>query len=416
MSFTSPHKVVPVHLLGSSAYSPALAIYISNDTADVTIDATDINVTVGVDMLSFPYIGKSLDELSQDISIASQAVHCNPLAKAYQITSNELIITSGEMTSDGAFVVRMNSHMINYTEETRIRALPPYPEPRAMPWYPRVDRGYVTFDKDGVKYLFSVPEYDAQQWSFHYGKPFVTERGVRPFSIKGKQLRVTRSPVYWRDHNIKISVNGIVAPRSMIEDVDENNGILFLSTALNPEDAIVLDYVYEEKSLVYRRMNLNPSVDHNPGIMGSTVALYLLPTASSLGRTRSATVHHSIGSSVTASIQAIPYTGPDPILVIGAYQVRPSGALLDVNVRDTRVRGGGIHPEKYDDALKANTEAYSATDAGRWDGIPFPAAASGVLRLPRSMLDQYSEDWIQQQVERHLAVGGNILLEFTNEF
>lgn len=414
--FQSPHSRVPLSLVAGKAYSPALAIYVQDETKDVTIDASSITITSGSTIISVDYVGKSLDEISQDISAESSAVHCNPLAVAYQMTANELYVSSGELTSDGAFVIRMNSHMVQYTEETRIRALPPYPDSRILPWYPRVDRGNVVFHKDGVRYVFSVPEYDAQSWSVHYGKPFFSVRGVKPYSISGKILKVSRKPILWRDRNIRLKINGVLTSPAIVDDVDENNGLIFLNTTLAEDDSVEVSYTYREDTLVYRRINLNPTVDHNPAIVGMTVVLYLLPALTSLGRTRSATVNHAFGTTITAAINSIPYDGPNPILVIGAYQVRPMGSLEDVGVRDIRTRGGGIDHDRYDDALNANTEAYSATDAGRWDGIPFPGAASGVLRLPRNLLDTYPEDFIQEQVNRHLAVGGNILLDFTDEF
>lgn len=410
MDYASPHRVHPTSVLQGENYAPALAIYVDVDTQSVAVTATEVQVTVGPNTVTVNYVGKSLEDVAVEISASHRSVVASALQTGFTLTSGSLYLGT-RSTPDGGFVVRIKAHGVRYTAETRIRTLLPYFDARTRPWYPRVDRGSVVVNKNGVRYTFSVPEYQDQVWSPRYGAPFVDQNGVRPIRLSPTVLQVSRTPVLWDGHNVFLSIDGNPLGPSIISDVDIHNGFLYLSTPLPSEAQVVATYTYEERSYVYPRVNLNPSVEHNPNIVDRTVLLYLLPFHASTGRSRSTTLHHAFGQTIAGAMESISQS-EEPVLILGAYHVRPMGGALDITHRDTRVRGGGIDQEKYDDALRRNPEVQSVSDAGRWDGIPFPAAAGGVLILPRTLLDTYDADFIQKVADRHLAAGGHILLDF----
>lgn len=396
---------------GGSKY-PCLAVYF-DVTASMVVNSSNIVITVGSSTYTFPYVGRTTEEIASDISSSSGFIHANALCSSPALGSGILSFEEGDLTSDGGSVIRVAGHMAKYLEETRIRVLPPYSESRSLPWYPLIDRGSVVIVKDGVTYTFTVPEFYSQEWSTMFGANYVDQRGIRATVLGDKMIRVPRTPLLWIRNNIGITINNIPVGASVVEDVDVHNGIIKLRVAVEKTDKIIVSYTYQENRLVYKAINLNPSMEHNPSIVDQTVLIYLLPSSSSLGMERRSTVNHLVSKTLSGAIASLPKSA-EPVLVAGAFQVRPSGVIEDITVTDTRTRGGGIKKEKYDEALRRNREAFSVADAGRFDGVPFPGAATGVLRLKKSLIDTYGLDYIDETVRRHLAVGGNLILDFVD--
>jgi hypothetical protein len=409
----SHHLDIPDHMIESRTYSPALAIYLDlGGTISLDQSSNTISITTNSATYSFPYVGLTLAELARQISAASGFIHCNPLSESGPMAGRFLYIDStSDLTIDGAQVIRMRGFNVRYLEETQIRVLPPYPENRLLPWYPLVDRGSVSVSKDGVRYTFSVPDYYAQEWSSLFGRPFVDQFGVKAEFVDAKTLRVPITPIFWFRNNLGLNINNAPTGASLVQDVDVHNGLIRLKVPVDKGDKIFVDYVYREERLIYKGVNINPSMEHHPTVVDQTVLIYLVPTISSNGQERTTTVNHILAKTLTGALASIPQT-VEPVLVIGAFQVRPSGVINDLSVTETRSRGGGIKPEKYEEALRYNREAFSTADAGRWDGVPFPGAATGILRLPRALLDTYDRDFIEMMVHRHLAVGGTLILDF----
>lgn len=394
-----------------SHHAPGLAIYLPTD-ASMGVDGTGITITIGEIEITVPYVGKTLVEIASQVGASSESVDAVPLNRSGPLEAGALFLSdSTDTTIDGGEIIRIRSHAIRYTEDTKIRVLPPYAENRLLPWYPRVDRGSVFIKRYGVKFLFSVPEYAEQEWSTIFGKPYVDQVDARAEFIAPKLLRLARTPIHWVHHNLGLTVNGQPTGAGIIQDVDVHNGFVKLSAEMAASDTIRATYTHREDTLVYKGVNLNPSIEHNPGIIDQAVVIYLKPTYSSNGQKRTQTVHHIVSRTLTGALTSIPAT-TEPVLVIGAFYVRPSGVVTDVKLTDTRTRGGGIEQKDWDAALAKNREFYSVSDFGRYDGVPFPAAASGVLFLPRSILERFDADFVERQVSRHVAAGGHILIEY----
>ena len=275
MNFAEPFLLNPRSLAPGRNYAPALSIYHDRD-ASLVVTSTQIQITIGVVVVNISYVGKSVDQIVSEICVASSAVTANALNRSYLMKSGFLFY-NGEKTADGGFVVRMRAHVVKYEEETRIRPLPPYPESRILPWYPRVDRGSIVLRRQGVDFLYSVPEYASQEWSTYFGFPFVDVVGERPTYVSQKILRTARRPVFWYRRNITLNIDGIPFGSSIIDDVDVNNGFIRLTTAVQPDARVFVDYTYRENTLVYKGVDLNPSRNHNPNAVDQTVLLYLKP-------------------------------------------------------------------------------------------------------------------------------------------
>lgn len=407
IDFTSPFLQNPKELAPGPDFAPALAIYF-DQAGTLTISASQIEITVGGDTVTINFIGKSLEQVASEISVASPAVSCNPLAVVHALESDELI-DNEELTADGGRILRMKRHIVRYQEETRIRALPPYNEHRFRPWYPRVDRGQVKVRRQGVDYVFGVPEYAEQEWSTYFGAPFVDVGSERAQFIDAKTIRLARTPIFWYRRNIAIEVDGIPMGSAIVQDVDVYNGFVKLTTAVSAEKRILVNYTYREAGLIYKQVNLNPSMEHNPMVVDHVVVLYVLPEADSLGHTRSSTVRHTVAKTIVGAISAIPRSS-EPTLVLGAYQVRPTAVITDLQVRDSRSRGGGIKEGQVEEAIKRDVEVRSFADIGQYDGISFPAAGAGVLTIERDFLDSIPQDLAERLIHKHVAAGGLVVL------
>lgn len=408
MNLTSPHLQHPKHLAPGKDFAPALAIY-HDKAATVTVTSTQVVIVIGGGTVTVDYVGKSLEQVAAEISASSEAISCNALNVVHLLPSGYLF-HDGDETPDAGKIVRMRGHVVRYQEETRIRALDPYPETRARPWYPRVDRGSIKVKRQGIDYTFAIPEYAEQEWSPIFGVPFVQASGERPKIVSQKILRVAKTPIFWYRNNISMTIDGVPFGPDKIEDVDIYNGFIKIKVPVSEANKVVIDYVYRETTLVYKEVNLNPSMQHNPGVIDHVVLLYVLPQSDSLGHTRTSTVRHSIGKTIVGAITAMPDIG-EPTLVIGAYQVRPTSVIEDLKVTDTRTEGGGIREAEIPDAIKENEELRSLADVAKYDGIPFPGGAGGVMRLERATVQQVGEELVGRLVHKHLSSGGIIVLD-----
>lgn len=416
IDFSNPHLQHPTSLAPARDFAPALSIYIdTDDTWSLQVTDAHVNITfTTADDVSVLYIGRSLEEVASEISASSTAVKAHAHAVIHALRADYLFYDPPDVTPDGGVVLRMRSHIVRYTEETRIHALKPYEDHRLNPWYPLVDRGNVVIHKDGVRFVYSIPEYQDQEWDPYYGAPFVRRIGERARFINPKTIQVPRRPLFWYRNNIAITINSQPVGMSIVNDVDIHNGVILLKADVAQDDSIFVDYTYREKRLVYKGVNLNPSMEHNPGIVDQAVLLYMRPTVSSVGQERTQTVFHKVSTTISGAISQIEST-TEPALIIGAFQVRPNGAIEDVDVTDTRTRGGGVKDERLEGAVMRNSEVQSVADHARYDGFPFPAPMSGIMRLPTSVKDTLGEEYIDRVVARHLALGGNVLLEFTDD-
>lgn len=407
IDFTSPFLESPKALAPGNDWAPALAIYLDAD-GTISVSGTQLIVVVGGNTVTVNFVGKSLEEVAAEISVASASASCNALNVVQALEADELVDT-GELTSDGGHVIRMKRHVVRYQEETRIRVLPPYPERRSKPWYPRVDRGQVKVRRQGVDFIFGVPEYAEQEWSTYFGAPFVDVLGEQATYVSARMVRVARTPVFWHRRNISVSIDQVPMGSSVVADVDVNNGFVKLTTDISPQKRVLINYTYRERSLVYKEVDLNPSMEHNPMVIDHVVLLYVLPAADSLGHTRTSTVRHVVAKTVVGAISAIPRSD-EPVLVLGAYQVRPTAVITDLQVRDARSWGGGLRKDATEDAIRLDEEVRAFADIGRYDGIPFPGAAAGVLTIERGFLDSIPQDLAEQLIKKHVAGGGLVVL------
>lgn len=405
---TDPHLRSPRMLAPGKDFAPALVIYHDID-AVVSVSNTQVVIVIGSSTIAITYPGKTLQQVAAEISVNSEAIKANALNAVYQLPAGYLYF-DGEQTADGGKVIRMRGHAIKYEEETRIRGLLPYSEHRFRPWYPRLDRGTIKIKRQGVDYIFGIPEYAEQEWSTYFGAPFVDVSSERASTVDRKMIQLARTPVFWYRQNMSLEINGIFMGAGIVADVDEYNGLVRLTVPVSESDRILVSYVYREDTLIYKDINLNPSINQNPAVIDQIVLLYLLPESDSLGRRRTKTVYHKLSKTIVGAISSIGDSA-EPILIVGAYQVRPTAVLADIKLTDSRSEGGGIKEEEVQAAIDENMEVRSFADIGQYDGIPFPGSAGGVLRLERSVVTNLGRELVELLAKKHLAAGGVIVLD-----
>jgi hypothetical protein len=103
-------------------------------------------------------------------------------------------------------------------------------------------------------------------------------------------------------------------------------------------------------------------------------------------------------------------------LVVAKYAVGSNKGLKDVQLVDTRVRGGGIK----DDLIETFKGSYPQVrwfyDIGHYDGTPFPGATATLVDLPASILESnggiLTKKQIDSIVKHHLSFGVYPVIRF----
>lgn len=111
----------------------------------------------------------------------------------------------------------------------------------------------------------------------------------------------------------------------------------------------------------------------------------------------------------------------DDILILGDIYVRESVSPNALLLNDIRVRGGGIKKDQVSVATSANPEVEWCWDIGKWDGKPFPGAASLFVEVPIDVLDitpsgLFSPENVTEIVNRHMAYGTYAVIHGYNPY
>lgn len=410
-----PNSIVPTHLVADLDTAPALAIYFDGDSSvahSVAVISNDITLTVGGVALTIPYATKSIGQIVERVNATDNPWYALALNEINSIASGSLTATPTDLTAENGFVIRTNSHTVEYSEDTRISLLPPYDTSRDLPWHARINIGSFSKTVNGMSYLFSIPEYENQQWSRFYEKPYVTMEGEVLNRLGTDRVRASRTPILWTNKNIILNLNNKALDSSLVEDVDTNNGIIYLSQDLSSNGRISASYTYREDSYVYKGVNLNPSLEHNPVITGQYTLFYLVPV-SSTGAMQSNTtsVRHITSPTLQGCISSLP-TYDYPILLLGAMQVRQAATVKDISLSDTRTRGGGVKEEVWDQAYLSSPGVRGNADSGWMDGEPYSGNAVLVINLPNSIKTVLGVEEIQNRATKTVAAGVKTLFEF----
>jgi hypothetical protein len=103
-------------------------------------------------------------------------------------------------------------------------------------------------------------------------------------------------------------------------------------------------------------------------------------------------------------------------LIVAEYAVGSNKGLGDVELVDTRVRGGGIKEDLITDFKGAYPQIKWFHDIGHYDGTPFPGATAVLVDLPASLLEVnggvLTKKQIDSIVKHHLSFGVYPVIRF----
>ena len=92
-------------------------------------------------------------------------------------------------------------------------------------------------------------------------------------------------------------------------------------------------------------------------------------------------------------------------LVLADMTVNPPHGLQDVNLIDVRENGGGVSPDKYEEAKQLNPEVQWYYDFFKYDGQPHPGNAAIVIKLPYRLLSLYGHEFIEETINNNIPMG-----------
>lgn len=343
-------------------------------------------------------------------------------------------------------------YSVQYNDSRKIQLLPPREKSNDFNWYVRVKNG--RFDRQILDRInrpffnYSIPEYYRQDFIPGLGIPYRQIRQERPDVLNHNQIKVQYAPMYIEYNgedvtNVKVTVNG--SPLR-VKTWDGFDGIIELDGSVTHNDEIFVDYQYDEACFTYRgyynkednrfwQLDLNPSKGHYITIrdpldgeikdvpsftlINKTIYMYLNPAAKMAldedGEMKLSEVVNQ--STLFHSFEKI--TNTDAVL-IGEIRIRPNSNQSNINLIDTRVRGGGLKKEITKEIMKEfEEESKFYWDIGHWDGQPFPENGVIVVRVTKSVLKEYggmySRPEIEERLDKYLGYGILPIIEFIDD-
>lgn len=419
-------------------WTPCIAIYYSG-TGTVAItqqSSTVLRVTDGTVTSDITFTNRDITDIISDINRV-QGFTAKTLVNVgkERITADSLFIDTSDRHENGAYLIRYKGHILKSKETNVIQLKTPHSVSRFEPWYARVGRGKfrarfgnVSYDAyPGINpntiYTFSTPEYMDQAWSLIYGPPYKDVIGEIPQSIKysskvsASVLRVARGPIYWKNNNISIRIKGSRQSPNIIKYVDENNRLIYLNQKIDNNIPTTVDYSYRELDYIYDSIDLNASIANNPVLVDTYVAFYLKPTASdgALISGGNGIFHEVLNTEVAGRVKVarlIPETAKtespqyEPVIYLGSINIRQAHDHDDIEVIDTRTRGGGLYAESVEEFSRSWRETNYFFDIGSLDGLEIPGNSAIVIKVPSSVRTRgMSKQEIEQRVSKNVALG-----------
>ena len=437
--------------LSAHNLAPGLGLfYDGTGTGSVVVSSTDITFDGGPEIVETFASGayRPIKDVVADIN----ALNVTYTAVAQSDSDKADLVTGTFTVPTGGLVFRHRgvAH-VRYLDNVRIRAIRPVAGTAREPWYPRVTIGEFCRAPAGATagpFRYEVRDYDYQVFDPAYGPPY--KRAFdEPTIIDENRLQLLRAPVRSAS-DVKLFLDGVL-DSTLVDQVDLANGIVYLSRSLYQNQDILVDYVYQDLTYVYDRINLNPTLKHNRSILGKYVGIYIIPRKRlGTGETFERTIFHTI----RATAQEIVSLVPNLLLADGTnaqarllsiYNVTQTETASSLEVVDIRIPGGGLRLDLTPRDVAEEEARFYADMSGHWDGEPFPGTSSlvaeipallprtGELELRTTLYESYGQTgqidptgWINptgiltrqemhERVTRHTKGGAFVIEDFYNE-
>lgn len=223
------------------------------------------------------------------------------------------------------------------------------------------------------------------------------------------------------------------AEKLTIKDYDKQRGIIELNETINFNDNIYVAYYYEDDFYEYRGyldgdrfvyLDLNPTRGHictipvaeddeivykdipTYEIIGKTVYIYMMPHKliknGEVIRQNDITIRHTFDKDELMLLQL---AHPE-LIVIGSITITNDYTVYDITSLDTRTRGGGLRSDISKETIaKVDELSLNFWDISDFDGQKFYANGITIVKLPKSVLETFTDKEVQEIVERHMAFG-----------
>jgi hypothetical protein len=375
--------------LSGAEFAPAIGIFQeTGGPASVTVSATTLDFRGGVIVgLQTSGTYRPVRDVVADINAANTnvlavALSDSPLA--------ELATGVVALTTTGTVLRFLAQTHLRYTDLFRIQPIRPAANNPREPWYPQVSRGSFIRRVGTSTYRYQTRDFEYQAFSTTHGAPYKEAVLEEPAVLSLDRVQVSRKPLKALA-NVTAYVDGVADP-TLVDQVDLENGILFLTRVLGPNTDLRVSYIYESRTFVYQGVNLNPTLKHNPDLLGKYIGVFMIPykVFGDTAGTYERTVYHVVRDTA----QAIQTLIPTLVLSSGVnaeakllaiYQVIQTEVADDLPVIDTRTPGGGLRLGLTPDEVLEDEARFYADVGGHWDGEPFPDAGSLVAEIPDSI-------------------------------
>lgn len=297
------------------------------------------------------------------------------------------------------------------------------------------ENGDVVPSGQGTLYQYYISEYDENPWSLRFGRPYVGIDNEKPVILDRSTIKVKHAPLLIEPSDVfynggfppsgyvNVHVNDIQLPEDQIVDWDVYNGTVQVAQTLGLTDDVKISYNYREDYYEYQGfvgsgklypdtgpfewypLDVNPTPMHNYGMYASGVTAHIFIGPS-----------WNLDSEVFFDVSPCyhNFTG-DPSgnldFYLGSVSLAPAAKVSDVQVTDTRSRGGGLSPDVDLGKVKeVQPESQFYWDVGYFDGQAFPSNGVLVVQVPKALQDR--EDEIREKVNKHLAYGEYAIIDF----
>lgn len=375
--------------LAAADRGPAIGLFRdAGGPASVTVSGTNIDfgggVTVGL-LVSGSF--RPVKDVVADINAALVAVTATVLSEAAEADLATGVIA---LATTGTVLRLRNQAHIRYTDLYRIRPLKPSANNPLEAWYPRVSRGAFCRRVGTTTLRYEARDFDYQVFSTSAGVPYKDAVLEEPIFIDSQRAAVNHAPIRSAS-DVRVFIDGI-EDTTAVDQVDLANGIIFFRRTVGTNLDVRISYIYEARSYVYQGVNLNPTLRHNPDIVGKFVGVFMIPhkIIGTTTETFERTIFHTVRDTVTeiqslVAAQVLSSGKSAHAVLLGIYQITQTEEPRDVTIVDTRTPGGGLrHDLRPEDVLEPEARFY-ADVGGHFDGEPFPDAGTVIIEMPEGI-------------------------------
>jgi len=276
-----------------------------------------------------------------------------------------------------------------------------------------------------------------------YTPPNIIDHHIDGTSYLPEEEEIGTHPKH--SHGINIYINDVLLDNSEILQWDFFNGILKLSTRINQTDDVRITYLHSQEFAIGTYLDLNPIFNHMGGdLVGEVLRIVIKPDWSETVDDLLHTYHvdttdasdHKLAFHVLSEnrtgvydydfLNASAHVGfnlivdpsnptgavalPQQTLVLGDIVIKEHN-IDDTQFLDARSRGGGIKPDEWfaekahaarsdmpldpKARVRKNKESDYFWDIGYWDGIPYQAEGTLVIKIPLAKRDTLKNEILE---------------------